>query len=147
MADGFKFDGLDSLEKELNQTAKEIKNIPAMIVKTLSTVRNNILKTTISGMDLNGTAFEKYSKMYKDIRLKNSRQVSPVSLTYTGNMLRAMKAFKISHGGEIRFDSTRANNLAVKHNEGKGVPEREFFGLNQKNMDYIEKAIDRSITL
>ena len=147
MSDGFKFEGLDTLEKELNQTAKEIKNIPAQIVKVLSTVRNNILKTTTSGTDLNGTAFEKYSKIYKDIRSQNSRQASPVSLTWTGNMLRAMKAFKISEGGEIRFDSTRANDLAVKHNEGKGVPKREFFGLNQKNMDYIEKKLSASITL
>ena len=147
MSDGFKFEGLDTLEKELNQTAKEIKNIPAQIVKVLSTVRNNILKTTTSGTDLNDTAFEKYSKIYKDIRLENSRQASPVSLTWTGNMLRAMKAFKISEGGEIRFDSTRANDLAVKHNEGKGVPKREFFGLNKKNMDYIEKKLSASITL
>ena len=147
MSDGFKFEGLDTLEKELNQTAKEIKSIPAKIVKTLSTVRNNILKTTTSGTDLNGTAFKQYSKMYKKIRTENSRQASPVSLTWTGNMLRSMKAFRISHGGEIRFDSTRANDLAVKHNEGKGVPKREFFGLNQKNMDYIEKKLSASITL
>ena len=147
MSDGFKFEGLDSLEKEINQTAKEINDLPGKIVKIISTVRNNILKTTISGVSLSGSAFKSYSKSYKIFRSQNSRQSSPVSLTWTGNMLRAMKAFKISEGGEIRFDSTRANDLAVKHNEGKGVPKREFFGLNQKNMDYIEKKLSASITL
>ena len=141
--------GLENLNRTLAKTSKQIGAFPKQTVKILGTVRNNILNTTKSGVDANGVSFEKYSKRYRDFRMRpeNHRQGSPVSLTWTGNMLRSMKVFNIKNGGEIKFDDSGANNLAVKHNEGKGVPKREFFGLNKKNTDYITNRLFRTVTL
>ena len=143
----FTIEGLDSLDKTIKGLGKMKDELPKIIVKVLSTIRNDILKRTTSGQGVNGGKFKPYSKMYKVIRANNHRQTSPVSLTYTGNMLRSMKVFNVSGGGEIRFDSTRANDLAVKHNEGKGVPQREFFGLNKDNINYVERKINAGIPL
>jgi len=143
----FTIEGMDGFVKEVNQTSKEIKALPAQIVKVLSTVRNKMLNDTISGIDYQGRRFKPYSKMYQAVRLDNNRQSSPVSLTWHGDMVRSMKAFRIANGGEIRFDSTRENTKAVRHNDGIGVPKREFFGLSKNNIEYIEKRLLRTITL
>jgi len=143
----FTIEGLDSLDKTIKGLSKMKDELPKIIVKVLSTIRNDILKRTTSGESLNGGKFKPYSKMYKVIRANNHRQTSPVSLTYTGNMLRSMKVFNVSGGGEIKFDSTRANDLAVKHNEGKGVPNREFFGLSKTNLAYAERKINAGVRL
>jgi hypothetical protein len=143
----FTIEGLDSLDKTIKGLGKMKDELPKIIVKVLSTIRNDILKRTTSGQGVNGGKFKPYSKMYKVIRANNHRQTSPVSLTYTGNMLRSMKVFNVSGGGEIKFDSTRANDLAVKHNEEKGVPNREFFGLNKANLAYAEHKITAGVRL
>ena len=139
---GFKIEGINELDRTLKKTAKEIKATPSQIVKSLSTVRNNILNTTKGGIDINGNQFKEYSASYKEFRSKHHRQKSPVSLTYTGDMLRGMGVFNIANGGEIKFKSTNANNKAVKNNST-----REFFGLNQSNEDYIMKIASGSISL
>ena len=142
-----KIEGIEDLESILTRIAKIKESFPQEIVKTLSTVRNSILKTTVAGIDVNDQKFISYSAPYMVKRIDNHRQARPVSLTWTGDMLRAMKVFKIADGGEIRFGSTRANNLAVKHNWGKGVPKREFFGLNSENQAYIEKKLIDKVLL
>jgi len=148
MADGFKIDGIDGLDRTVKNLAKGMNDLPGEIVKVLSTVRNNILNRTKSGNAVDGSEFKPYSSMYQSIRLENHRQESPVSLTWTGNMLRSMKVFNISEGGEIKFDSAQANDLAVKHNEGSGrIPKREFFGLSKDNIEYIDKKLGMSIKL
>jgi hypothetical protein len=142
-----KIDGVESLEKTISGLVSDLKNIPAEIVKVLSTVRNQIVFDTTSGIDINGKPFEAYSDGYKKVRKEHHRQENPPSLTYTGDMLRAMKVFRIQNGGELRFNSSSANNLAVKHNEGKGVPKREFFGMNNKHLANIEMRIFGSVKL
>ena len=142
-----KMDGVEDLDRTLQKLAKIKGSVEAEIVKVLSTVRNSILNTTKDGIDIDGKPFKSYSPKYMVRRADNHRQTRPVSLTWTGNMLRSMKVFRISNGGEIRFDSTRANDLAVKHNTGGRVPKREFFGLNKENIDYIEKKLADRIPL
>lgn len=142
-----RIDGLDDLERTVNQLANMKRPLEAEIVKTLSTIRNKILRNTTSGYGLDNSPLKPYSKNYQILRSRNNRQASPVSLTWTGNMLRAMKVFSIKNGGEIKFDSTRANDLAVRHNSGQGVPKREFFGLSKENLDYIEKKLAGVIPL
>jgi hypothetical protein len=147
MSDQIKFEGIEGLDKAIDGLVASIKRTPANIVKVLSTVRNQMVFDTTSGIDVNGRPFTPYSIRYRALRQENSRQASPVSLTYTGGMLRSMKVFNVSNGGEIRFDSGRENDLAVRHNTGKGVPKREFFGLNSRNLDYIEKRLAEDIRL
>lgn len=147
MADGFKIEGIDELNKTVNNLVKDISDLPAEIVKVLSTIRNNILNRTKSGKSVDGEEFKEYSKNYQAIRQGSNRQASPVSLTWTGNMLRSMKVFKVKDGGEIKFNDSSANDLAVKHNEGRGVPKREFFGLSKDNIEYIDKKLGISIKL
>ena len=144
----FTIEGLDSLDKTIKGLGKMKDELPKIIVKVLSTIRNDILKRTTSGQSLNGGQFTPYSAGYQVFREDHHRQTSPVSLTYTGNMLRSMKVFNVSGGGEIRFDSTRANDLAVYHNEGKGRNKvREFFGLNKANLAYAERKINAGVRL
>jgi len=142
-----RIEGLESLEETLKKLANMKGGMVTEIVKVLSTVRNSILNTTTEGIDINGRQFKPYSPGYMTKRADNHRQTRPVSLTWTGDMLRAMGVFRVTDGGEIRFKSTRANDLAVKHNEGKGVPKREFFGLNSDNLAYIEKKFGDKIPL
>lgn len=143
-----KIDGIEELDRAIDKLVAGIKRTPANIVKVLSTVRNQMVFDTTSGIDVNGNSFKAYSLGYKTFRQENSRQASPVSLTWTGDMLMAMAVFNISNGGEIKFKSTRANDKAVWHNEGKGkLPKREFFGLNKHNLDYIEKRLAEDIPL
>lgn len=102
-----------------------------------------IKQRTAAGADYNGEVFIPYSPAYALKRLKTGRNINPVDLMYTGDML-AQMAHEIPsfdpNSTQIFFRTKRAEDLAYFHNivgAGRGRKFREFFGLNEGDINEL----------
>lgn len=141
-------------EREVNNIISKLKRLKRPITSklvmnsVLLKVKNNILLRTNSGKDVDFKPFKPYSSEYASEEGKTI-----VNLTKTGNMLNSMTQKVISNTrGKIFFrssgykDSTiTTRDLARIHNEGDGVPKREFFGTNKKDDETALKEYRKAI--
>jgi len=132
----------DSGQSLLLDYAKVLGGIDTVIYKSANQVKNKIVKRTRSGVDSNGTPFEPYSKGYKSYRRKHNRKSSPVTLTYTGNMLNSAIASRSGSRTKIHLPQASENKKAGWHHFGKGNnPVRRFFELSEQNIDFLMNSI------
>ena len=104
-----------------------------------------IKERTRSGADVDGQAFEPYSKDYGKKRKKENKPTTP-DLTYTGAMLNSLKA-KVDEERQmitLYFGNPADAAKARYHNEegaGKNKTVRKFFALSYLDKNYLRDAI------
>lgn len=117
----------------------DIKPSKAQIRKLALNVRKTILDLTRAGKDVKGKGFETYSESYIEFKKKaaffKGKRGNPnhVNLMFTGAMLRSMAIHSERFFSDIFFSDAERAEIAYYHNEGYGVPKREFFGLSTQN--------------
>jgi hypothetical protein len=105
-----------------------------------------IKQHTQRGEDVNGGGFAPYSENYADYREKKGRRRSPVNLTFHGDMLKSMAVRNIANGVQIYFMDAERGAVARYHNEGTPtMPQREFFGLSQSELQQITDQLIQRI--
>lgn len=104
---------------------------------------NTIKKRTLSGTDVNGSPFERYSKDYGEWKAGKGRSnekglnvnATAVNLYYTGAMMRSLSIEGIPNGARLFFRDRERSAIAYYHQTGQGDnPQREFFGLSDSEM-------------
>ena len=103
-----------------------------------------ILERTDSGNDVDGNAFADYSPSYIAFKSKTHSDLG-VNLQYSNNMLNSIVSEGRNEEGIISFADSRMAERAAKHNEGLGVPKREFFGLNDDDSAVLGEMAERHI--
>lgn len=124
---------LDNMEANL--TTQELMKSIGVVAK------NFVIKRTLSGKDVNGASFKIYSIQYA--RMKGVSR-SPVNLRSTGQMLASMTTIVSSDNTVVivGFDSGEGRLKAIIHTTGAGNnPERDFLGLNLKELNVINNMI------
>lgn len=136
-----------SLVQKMNQQIKR------GLGEIAGSVKLQIRQRTESGLDVNRAGFRPYSVRYAAYRrdvLK--RPSSPVDLHVSGNMLKAI-THKLTGSPPIRrievfFSSGAQADKARRHQFGQGgLPKREFFGLDKKQLEEVTAKIRRVIDL
>ena len=102
-----------------------------------------IVKRTESGKDINGKAFKKYSKEYKEsLDFKAFGKDGEVNLKLTGQMLGTLDVLETS-GSKVKIGWNDGVESAKAHGHNAGVPgklpKREFFGLTDAELNTIKK--------
>lgn len=113
-----------------------IKPSKDQIRKLALTIRKTILDYTRAGKDIEGKGFKAYSPLYKDYKSKiMTARGNPdnVNLMLTGAMLRSLAVHSEQTYSDLFFSDAERAEIAYYHNEGYGVPKREFFGLSEQN--------------
>ena len=102
-----------------------------------------MIKRTQSGADKDNKQFVKYSDSYAKYKKKKGRNISPVDLTFSGRMLRAItyKTFKqgTNYIAEVFFNGSKEEQKAkgnLKH--------RQFFGFSKDQIAKIHQRIKQS---
>ena len=96
-------------------------------------IRKIMLDRTLAGKSVDGRGFKKYSAIYRDMKARQmTARGNPdhVNLMFTGAMLRSMAVHSEERYSDIFFSDAERAEIAYYHNEGYGVPKREFFGLS-----------------
>lgn len=101
-------------------------------------------RTQNQGRDYTGRPFDKYSEKYAAKRQKTGRRVSPPDLTFTGEMLQALKVKFDSLGNgrevaEFYFSTASAGFKARFVNEA-----REFFRLSKEQLTAIRNKVRKA---
>ena len=136
----------ENITPTLKKMGYAVKKSDKQLIKIASQVRNNIMRRTLSGKDVDEKAFKPYHPLTVKMRQKAGRPTSKVNLSFYHHMLPMMKTSKVSYGAEISFPDEAERKKGTYHNFGIGkMPKREFFGLSKKNINYVEKEIDKFI--
>lgn len=101
---------------------------------------DKIVSRTLDGKDVNGRAFKPYSESYKKSKVFRMMGKKPgeVNLRLFGTMLGTIEVIDQA-GSKITLgwmDSTE-NAKAFNHNTGDTLPKREFFGLNDSEVESL----------
>lgn len=105
-----------------------------------------IKKRTLAGTDIDGGRFAKYSPSYKKRREDTGRTTSVVNLSFHGDMLRSMAYRPISNGAAIFFRDAERSAIARYHNDGLGVPQRQFFGLSDAELQRLSENLSETLS-
>lgn len=121
---------------ELEVDLKEIFNTSisdaALREEIANAVIQKIVDRTQSGKSLSGKAFVKYSPDYLKVR-KSAGLGAEVDLTFSGEMLNSITTVKeTSNKIVLGWDDETQSAKAYNHNTGDTLPQREFFGLQEK---------------
>ena len=130
------------IRKDIKSIEKKLYRMDDTIKKIATTVRNDIVKRTERGIDVNGSAFTPYSKDYQTYKKIKGKDSGKVNMRFSSRMMKDMKVFKKRKGViVIGFATKESNDKAYRHIKGDGVPKRKFFGLSKKNKRFITKSI------
>lgn len=101
-------------------------------------------RTQNQGRDYTGRPFEKYSERYAAKRQSEERRVSPPDLTYTGEMLEALKVKfeSLGNGRELAEFYFSTASAAVKARFVNDA--REFFRLSREQLATIKNKIRKA---
>lgn len=138
--------GVRELNLFLGREIKNLENLRNDLVVIAEKVKDDMINRTKSGVDVNGTGFEKYTTKYAKRKLKNVGSNSPVNLTYENQMLRDWKVKRITEGASIYFKEGINRKKASVHNYGEGKQKRrEFIGLDKNNISYVVSEIRKRL--
>jgi len=138
--------GVGSLEKLLDDKARDLKKLDSLVKKVASDIRNWIQERTQSGLDSDRKKFKPYSPNYKIWKaVKKKRNVANVDLTLNGDMLFSIKIKKVRNGHVLYFAEAKQRKKADKHEFGKGVPKRSFFAIDDRQVDRAMKRFKKLV--
>ena len=129
------------------KVSKLIPNQQDMQEMTID-IMTDIRQSTQAGIDLNGTAFTEYADSTKKRKIDLGRNPDLVDLTDRNRMLgQSMQVAPIQGGAKIYFADAQRRDVAMRHNQGIGVPQRTFFGVSKRSFDSamrnLQLRIDR----
>jgi len=105
-------------------------------------------RTHTKGVDVDGKSFGKYSDGYKKFRAKSGRRISPVTLTFSGDMQRDLQVRKVGKDF-VEFGWNREGKK-VEWAEAQGRDILGDSGLNKKELEFTAEAlgieIEKNIT-
>ena len=139
---------LKKIQKNMDKVGRDSSSKSVMNAALLR-VKNNIILRTNSGIGVNNKQFQGYSSSYASEEGKTI-----VNLTKTGTMMNAMTQKTLSDTSGLIFfinsgykdSKITVHDLVKIHNTGDGVPEREFFGVNNKDNKDVLKTYQNSVT-
>lgn len=115
--------------------------------ETARLVINKILERTAKGIDLNGSAFAKYSQSYKDsLDFNIANKTSKVNLKLSGEMLSDLELLGHNQGFiVIGFEAGSDENDKAKWaaDIGNG-PSRKFLGISPRDFDSVISEVKSS---
>ena len=139
-------DGIKELIVYFNKEKQKLDEVVEVLYNSAKKVKDDMIKRTKSGLDVNKQTFKEYSDKYKKKKFKKVGNNSPVNLTYKNDMLSNWKVKKIENGASIYFGGADNIKKASVHNYGEGKQKkREFIGLDEGNIDYILKEVSKGI--
>lgn len=106
-----------------------------------------ILLRTKRGLDAALHPFKSYSPSYADYRSRRSLQTGHVDLAVTGHMLGSMQVENTGPNEvTVGFGSPLEATKAYAHNEGRGVPQREFLDIqSDTELDMIAELVGEEL--
>jgi|GEM_PF-5497070 phage gpG-like protein len=116
---------IDTLES-MGHIASDAINFSRLGLK----VKQNILRRTKDGVDINKTAFKPYSPSYF-IQKSVTHTDTTVNLQNSNRMLASIQVSANDNSSMLFFADAENSEKALVHNSGiNGMPKREFFGVN-----------------
>lgn len=111
-------------------------------------LKEHVVSRTGSGVDTQGRSFQQYSPKYAAQRTKEGRGTSPVNLTRTGNMLRAIQtsAGKFSCRVFIRGARNEAIYGAAHQDGNDRLPQRRWWGATNTKWGDVLKKLHKEIS-
>ena len=106
-----------------------------------------ILTRTIEGKDFQGAAFEGYSAGYAKRRKAKGRPVSKADLFFSGRM-QGLVTHKVGSDSSVRLFIAGGHQamIGAAHHFGRGrVPQREWFDLNDQDIDQIHDMVVKAV--
>lgn len=110
-----------------------------------------IKERTGKGIDVHGRPFAPYSDEWGEARREKGRQTSRPDLNFSGRMWGGLDQSAAEGTVELfftGFDATKAHghNYGVRQNAFFGpTPQREFFGLNDKDEEALTREVRRAL--
>jgi len=138
--------------EQINDLIESLSLMPTEAVNWIrlaSKAKEIVSKRTASGRDVLGAKFSPYSASYLEYKEERlGRPVTRVDLFDTGNMLGSMQVGGNKIGSKVFFSDSVQNDKAKYHNEGDGLPKREFFAISDDEVDsqimpIVNKDIDK----
>ncbi|MDH3324133.1 MAG: hypothetical protein OEL89_00680 [Candidatus Peregrinibacteria bacterium] len=133
-----------NLKKEFGKKAIDDQELKEAITQELI---NIIIERTSRSKDVNGEKMQGYSKSYRQSEdFKLYGKTSKVDMTMRGDMLEAID--KIKESSEtitLGFDDELQRKKAANHNGGFTVPQRQFFGVTQDDIDKVKKKFKNDL--
>jgi hypothetical protein len=126
---------------KLNPTKQELRD-------TALDIRSYMLERTKSGKDVNGRPFQKYSPAYREHKAKQMTfrgDASRVNLMFTGEMHRSVSVKSSEKQSEIYYANANRGEIAYHHQVGEGVPQREHFGVSEKDQRRFLEALGKIV--
>ncbi len=104
-------------------------------------MRRMIIDRTLRGIDINGKKFAEYSPKYREYREKMGKTTDIVNLQDRSEMLNSLNSKEDASGVEIFYPERQRGLVALRHQNGDGVPQREHFGFTSKQVEQINNTI------
>lgn len=102
---------------------------------------------TARGESSSGQLFDPYAPEYENVRVDGGYSIAVVDLFFSGRMQAAMSAEVLNDTSVRLFFNDPAQGLkAFYHHTGAGnLPVRDFFSINDSDVEEITKDVDRAI--
>lgn len=124
----------------LRAVKERIDRMRSRLPQVLADEAARIVTRTRKGVDVDGNPFADYTPRYAKSRRRKGRKVSPVDLTFSGDMLNAITTEVREEPGKtvgtIFFNSAREAGKARGNQE-----KRRFFGLSDEQVERIKKRL------
>ena len=109
-----------------------------ILISLAQKVKDRIYLRTMRNQDIRGKSFKPYSKKYAEKKGVSTGQVNLYSQNMGLHMLDAMAIRMLSNdASEVYFNNREKEELAFKHNTGKGAKKREFFGITNEDLNKL----------
>jgi len=135
----------NKLQKKLSKLDDTVSNLDKDLYKLASQTIIDIQERTYNSKDVNNRTFIPYTPSYRKRKRKAGYPSKP-TLSWSNNMLNAMRKKVIKGGFEIYFGDAYEKKKAYYINYGIGKqPKRKFFGLSKKGSTTIVNKLKKIV--
>lgn len=128
-----------------------LKNLESQVKKALGEIagdmKDQIVRRTQSGEEIEGGGFKKYSKSYAEFKKESGRPSDPPNLTFSGNMLQSIQT-RVNEAGSGKYIAEIGFSNAVAEKKARENQfRRPFFGFSKKQEREIKERLEKLIDL
>lgn len=130
-------EGLEDLKRDLSTIQGQLVT-KTLLQESVRLTRKRIRLRTLGGRDFEEKSFIPYSPGYSAWK-----GTTLVNLKLSADMLNDIN-YRVDEGnwrGELYFSKSELEDRMLKHNTGKGVPERRFFAVNSEDAEEVRKLV------